>query len=174
MQRVAIAPGPGERPGYPAGGRAHRRPGQRHQRPGHGPSPGGGEGPAGGHGHPQSELAEQYATRIVNLRDGKIRSDSDPYEPEGADADAEAAVHKNMGKASMSLLTALSLSFNNLKTKKARTILTSFAGSIGIIGIALILSLSSGVNDYIKDVEHDTLSEYPCRSRAPASTFLPC
>ena len=84
------------------------------------------------------ELAEQYATRIVNLRDGKIRSDSNPFEPDGALA--EQAVHKNMGKSSMSLLTALSLSFNNLKTKKARTILTSFAGSIGIIGIALILS----------------------------------
>ena len=117
------------------------------------------------------ELAEQYATRIVNLRDGKIRSDSDPYEPEGADADAEAAVHKNMGKASMSLLTALSLSFNNLKTKKARTILTSFAGSIGIIGIALILSLSSGVNDYIKDVEHDTLSEYPLQIQSTGFDF---
>ncbi len=117
------------------------------------------------------ELAEQYATRIVNLRDGKIRSDSDPYEPEGAEADAEAAVHKNMGKASMSLLTALSLSFNNLKTKKARTILTSFAGSIGIIGIALILSLSSGVNDYIKDVEHDTLSEYPLQIQSTGFDF---
>ena len=69
--------------------------------------------------------------------------------------------HKNMGKASMSFLTALSLSFNNLRTKKARTLLTSFAGSIGIIGIALILSLSTGVNDYIQSVEEDTLSEYP-------------
>lgn len=69
--------------------------------------------------------------------------------------------HKNMGKSSMSFLTALSLSFNNLKTKKARTLLTSFAGSIGIIGIALILSLSTGVNKYIKNVEEETLSEYP-------------
>ena len=105
------------------------------------------------------ELAEQYATRIVNLRDGKIRSDSDPYEPD--EASVGEAVHKNMGKSSMSLLTALTLSFNNLKTKKARTLLTSFAGSIGIIGIALILSLSNGVNDYIKDIERDTLSQYP-------------
>ena len=69
--------------------------------------------------------------------------------------------HKNMGKASMSFLTALSLSFNNLKTKKARTLLTSFAGSIGIIGIALILALSNGVNAYIKSIEEETLSEYP-------------
>ena len=103
------------------------------------------------------ELAKQYATRIVNLRDGKIRSDSDPFQPDRASK----AVHKNMGKASMSFFTALSLSFNNLKTQKARTLLTAFAGSIGIIGIALILSLSNGVNGYIQDVEHDTLSQYP-------------
>ena len=69
--------------------------------------------------------------------------------------------HKNMGKSSMSFMTALALSFNNLKTKKARTLLTAFAGSIGIIGIALILSLSTGVNDYIQNVEEETLSEYP-------------
>ena len=105
------------------------------------------------------ELAELYATRIVNLKDGTIRSDSDPYE---IDETAQAApVHKNMGKASMSFLTALSLSFNNLKTKKARTLLTAFAGSIGIIGIALILSLSNGVNNYIAALEEETLSEYP-------------
>ena len=105
------------------------------------------------------ELAQQYATRIVTLRDGQIRSDSDPYE---LDASAlEEPEHRNMGRASMSFLTALSLSFNNLKTKKARTLLTSFAGSIGIIGIALILSLSNGVNQYIQNVEEDTLSEYP-------------
>ena len=105
------------------------------------------------------ELAELYATRIVNLKDGTIRSDSDPYEIDEA---AQAApVHKNMGKASMSFLTALSLSFNNLKTKKARTLLTAFAGSIGIIGIALILSLSNGVNNYIAALEEETLSEYP-------------
>ena len=105
------------------------------------------------------ELAEQYATRIVKLRDGKIRSDSAPFLiEEGAQAEPQ---HKNMGKSSMSFLTALSLSFNNLKTKKARTLLTSFAGSIGIIGIALILSLSNGVQNYIDDIEEDTLSSYP-------------
>ena len=70
-------------------------------------------------------------------------------------------VHKNMGKSSMSFFTALSLSFQNLKTKKARTLLTSFAGSIGIIGIALILSISNGVDQYITDMEEETLSEYP-------------
>lgn len=105
------------------------------------------------------ELAMKYATRIVNLRDGKILSDTDPYIVE--DEKQKKPVHKNLGKTSMSLLTSLSLSFNNLRTKKGRTILTSFAGSIGIIGIALILSLSNGVNTYIKSVEEDTLSEYP-------------
>ena len=105
------------------------------------------------------ELAEEYATRIVRLKDGKIRADSNPYE---MDAQMEvAAEHKNMGKTSMSFLTSLALSFNNLKTKKGRTILTAFAGSIGIIGIALILSLSNGVNQYIADIEEETLSEYP-------------
>lgn len=105
------------------------------------------------------ELAEEYATRIVKLRDGKIQSDSDVYHiDETVMAEPE---HKNMGKSSMSFLTALALSFNNLRTKKARTLLTSFAGSIGIIGIALILSLSTGVNDYIQSVEEETLSEYP-------------
>ena len=105
------------------------------------------------------ELAEQYATRIVNLRDGKIRSDSAPFSVD--ETALEAPEHKNMGKSSMSYLTALALSFNNLRTKKARTLLTAFAGSIGIIGIALILSLSNGVNNYIKSIEEETLSEYP-------------
>lgn len=105
------------------------------------------------------ELAYQYATRIVKVKDGKLLEDSDPYEiPEG---EAPVPVHKNMGKSAMSFLTALSLSFNNLKTKKARTILVSFAGSIGIIGIAMILSLSHGVNQYIEDMEEKTMSEYP-------------
>ena len=105
------------------------------------------------------ELAQAYATRIVELRDGKIRSDSDPLELKPTHwMEPE---HKNMGKSSMSFLTALSLSFNNLKTKKARTILTSFAGSIGIISTALILSLSTGVNQYIQSIEEETLSEYP-------------
>lgn len=103
------------------------------------------------------ELAENYATRIVNIRDGKIISDTNPYVVEKNIK----SIHKNLGKTTMSFLTSLSLSFNNLKTKKGRTILTSFAGSIGIIGIALILSLSNGANIYIKSVEEDTLSEYP-------------
>ena len=105
------------------------------------------------------ELAEAYATRIVNLRDGKICSDTDPYIID--EEKRKKPEHKNMGKTKMSFLTSLSLSFNNLKTKKGRTFLTAFAGSIGIIGIALILSLSNGVNTYIKSVEEDTLSEYP-------------
>ena len=105
------------------------------------------------------ELAESYATRIVSLRDGKILSDTNPYIIEKEKQ--KKPEHKNLGKTSMSFLTSLSLSFNNLKTKKGRTILTSFAGSIGIIGIALILSLSNGVNKYIRSVEEDTLSEYP-------------
>ena len=105
------------------------------------------------------ELAEQYATRIVRLKDGVIRSDSAPFEPD--DAALAPPVHKNLGHSSMSPLTALSLSFNNLLTKKARTLLTAFAGSIGIIGIALILSLSAGVSNYIQDMERSTLSEYP-------------
>ena len=103
------------------------------------------------------ELAEDYATRIVRLKDGKIISDTDPYivnEEQELDS-------KNLGRSSMSFLTALQLSFNNLRTKMARTVLVSFAGSIGIIGIALILSLSTGVNQYIKNIEEDTLSEYP-------------
>ncbi|MGN0254631.1 MAG: ATP-binding cassette domain-containing protein [Chordicoccus sp.] len=104
------------------------------------------------------ELAKQYATRIVSIRDGKIEFDSDPYMPEETEA---APVHKNLGRASMSFLTALHLSFNNLKTKKARTLLVAFAGSIGIIGIALILSLSNGVNHSIATQEEETLSEYP-------------
>ena len=105
------------------------------------------------------ELAESYATRIVSLRDGKILSDTNPYIIEKEKQ--KKPEHKNLRKTSMSFLTSLSLSFNNLKTKKGRTILTSFAGSIGIIGIALILSLSNGVNKYIRSVEEDTLSEYP-------------
>lgn len=105
------------------------------------------------------ELAQQYSTRIVKLRDGKITDDSDPYD---AKAETQAKPeHKNMGRAKMSFLTSLSLSFNNLRTKKGRTLLTSFAGSIGIIGIALILALSSGVNGYISDIQKDTMTSYP-------------
>ena len=105
------------------------------------------------------ELAKTYATRIVNIKDGKLLSDTNPYVIENEKY--KEPIHKNLGKTTMSFLTSLSLSFNNLKTKKGRTILTSFAGSIGIIGIALILSLSNGVNNYIRSVEEDTLSEYP-------------
>lgn len=115
------------------------------------------------------ELAQQYATRIVNLRDGKIRSDTDPFEVD--EKTLKEPEHKNMGKSSMSFLTALSLSFNNLRTKKARTLLTSFAGSIGIIGIASILALSTGVNTYIHSVEEETLSEYPLQIQSTGFNF---
>ncbi|MBQ5884494.1 MAG: ABC transporter ATP-binding protein, partial [Clostridia bacterium] len=104
------------------------------------------------------ELAEKYSTRIVNLLDGQIISDTDPFEP------TENSVISNTEKSkkvSMSFLTALSLSFNNLRTKKARTILTAFAGSIGIIGIALILSLSTGMSTYIDEIQKNTMESYP-------------
>ena len=103
------------------------------------------------------ELAEKYSTRIIKLSDGKIIDDSNPLKKDDKSLDNETK-HK---KVSMSFLTALSLSLNNLMTKKGRTILTAFAGSIGIIGIALILSLSSGVRNYINKVQEDTLSSYP-------------
>ena len=103
------------------------------------------------------ELAEKYATRIVNLRDGRIVGDTAPCDAEQDDE----KIHKSMGRSSMSPLTALSLSFNNLLTKKARTLLTAFAGSIGIIGIALIMSLSNGVNTYITDIQKSTMTSYP-------------
>ena len=105
------------------------------------------------------ELAERYSTRIVRLLDGEIISDSMPFDPQ-----SESFVKKDEGavkKPSMSFFTALSLSLNNLMTKKGRTILTAFAGSIGIIGIALILSLSNGMQGYIDDMEEDTLTSYP-------------
>ena len=105
------------------------------------------------------ELAEEYANRIVKVKDGHIISDSNPDEIDIKNM--APPKHENMGKASMSLLTALSLSFNNLKTKKGRTLLTAFAGSIGIIGIALILSLSNGVNTYIDNIQKDTMTSYP-------------
>ncbi len=103
------------------------------------------------------ELARQYATRIVELRDGHITADSDPLDPNAVPR-REA---KRARRTSMSFLTALGLSFNNLMTKKGRTIMTAFAGSIGIIGIAAIMALANGVNDYIAKVEEDTLSSYP-------------
>ena len=111
------------------------------------------------------DLAERYATRIVRLLDGEIIGDSDPYDG------SKAAQRSNEGKKrpSMSFLTALSLSLNNLMTKKGRTILTAFAGSIGIIGIALILSLSNGIQTYIDQVQEDTLSTYPLTIESEAA-----
>ena len=103
------------------------------------------------------DLAEKYSTRIVNLKDGSITGDSNPYELDKKTK----STYKNLGKASMSLLTAFSLSLNNLLTKKGRTILTAFAGSIGIIGIALILALSTGFQKYIDKVQEDALTSYP-------------
>ena len=108
------------------------------------------------------ELAKVYSTRIVRMQDGQILSDTDPYDP---GAEQPPAVISNE-KTSMSFGTALSLSLNNLMTKKGRTILTSFAGSIGIIGIALILSLSNGVQEYINGVQEDTLASYPIQLEA--------
>jgi putative ABC transport system permease protein len=113
------------------------------------------------------DLAYQYATRIVKIKDGKVISDSDPYEPEMV----LEPVHKRIGRASMSFLTALHLSFNNLRSKKARTFLVAFAGSIGIIGIALILSLSNGVNKYIENQESDALSSYPVQIQKTGFDF---
>ncbi len=102
------------------------------------------------------ELAEQYSTRIIRLRDGIITDDTNPY-----NETEKAAEQKKRKKISMSFPTALSLSFNNLRTKKGRTLLTSFAGSIGIIGIALILSISTGIQAYVDSIQRDTLSSYP-------------
>lgn len=108
------------------------------------------------------ELAEQYSTRIVKLLDGKVIDDSDPYSAEIAvSAPTKKDKTKKSKKTSMSFATALSLSLNNLMTKKGRTVLTSFAGSIGIIGIALILAISTGIQAYIDTVQEDTLSTYP-------------
>lgn len=104
------------------------------------------------------ELAEKYSSRVIKVLDGKVISDSNPYKEDEEKTEKKKA--KN-GKTSMNFFTALSLSLNNLMTKKGRTILTSFAGSIGIIGIALILSLSNGVQKYINRVQEDTLSSYP-------------
>lgn len=106
-----------------------------------------------------SDLAEKYSSRIVRILDGVITDDSNPFTDE--DRKKEKNEKIRTGKTSMSFWTALNLSLNNLMTKKGRTLLTAFAGSIGIIGIALILSLSTGVQDYINSVEEDTLSSYP-------------
>ena len=113
------------------------------------------------------ELAETYSTRIIRIIDGKIIGDSNPYEEtkeepvEQATAQAKTKKEKRLRNRSMSFGTALALSLNNLRTKKGRTLLTSFAGSIGIIGIALILAISNGVTNYINRVQEDTLSSYP-------------
>lgn len=115
------------------------------------------------------ELAEQYSTRIIRLLDGRLISDSQPYD--GNHLPIPSDGNKRIGKTSMSFLTALSLSLNNLMTKKARTLLTAFAGSIGIIGIALILALSTGVQDYINDVESSTMASYPITISANTVDF---
>ena len=112
------------------------------------------------------DLAERYSTRIVRLLDGEVKGDTDPFDPETVPVKAEETGKK---RPSMSFFTALSLSLNNLMTKKARTILTAFAGSIGIIGIALILSLSNGIQTYIDRVQKDTLSSYPLTIEAEAA-----
>ena len=110
------------------------------------------------------ELAEQYANRIVRLKDGQITDDTNPLQIDSE----EPAVHKNLGKASMSLATSFGLSLNNLMTKKGRTFLTSFAGSIGIIGIALILALSTGFKNYIDQIQEETMNSYPLTINAEA------
>jgi putative ABC transport system permease protein len=104
------------------------------------------------------DLAQRYATRIVRLKDGRITADSDPFD---VPAEEKKPVHRNLGRTSMPFRTALQLSFNNLKSKFTRTLLVAFAGSIGIIGIGLVDSISSGVKKYIKDTEEETLSQYP-------------
>ena len=107
------------------------------------------------------ELAQQYSTRIIKLLDGRVTDDSDPCEDLPETDENKKPKGKKAKKPSMSFFTALSLSFNNLLTKKARTIMTSFAGSIGIIGIALIMSVSTGVQSYIDGIEHSTMASYP-------------
>ena len=107
------------------------------------------------------DLAEKYSTRIINLLDGEVTSDSKPYSSKKEEKEKIKEEKRKAKKTSMSFLTAMNLSLNNLMTKKGRTILTAFAGSIGIIGIALILSISNGVQQYINNVEEETLTSYP-------------
>lgn len=114
------------------------------------------------------ELAEKYSNRIVKLVDGKVTDDSNPYTSKDEKVEKVENKKKNKNKTHMKFTTALRLSLNNLMTKKGRTILTSFAGSIGIIGIALILSLSSGMNDYIRDIQKSTMVSYPISIEAEA------
>jgi len=115
------------------------------------------------------ELAETYATRTVNLLDGRIADDSKPLSP--GTRTRRASSQKSVRKTSMSFLTAIALSFNNLMTKKGRTLMTAFAGSIGIIGIAAILALANGVNEYIASVEEDALSLYPLTIQSQGMDF---
>lgn len=115
------------------------------------------------------ELAQQYSTRIVTLKDGRVTSDSNPYRAEEQTPVLTGKQAQADKKPSMSFLTALSLSLTNLRTKMGRTVLTAFAGSIGIIGIALILALSTGINDYINRVQEDTLSSYPLTIQAEST-----
>ena len=121
------------------------------------------------------ELAEKYSTRIISIKDGKIINDTNAYDGKINTKQDKETIKTKTKKTSMSFKTALSLSFNNLLTKKGRTILTAFAGSIGIIGISLILSLSTGVNNYIARVQEDTLTSYPLSiesATADMSTML--
>ncbi len=115
------------------------------------------------------ELAQQYSTRIVTLKDGLVTGDSNPYHSEEQAPVLTGKQARGEHKTSMSFLTALSLSLTNLRTKMGRTVLTAFAGSIGIIGIALILALSTGINDYINQVQEDTLSSYPLTIQAEST-----
>lgn len=125
-----------------------------------------------------SELADRYATRIVRLKDGCIVDDTDPYSPSEKDASAAAniaetkKISRKKKNSSMSFFTALGLSLNNLSTKKGRTFLTSFAGSIGIIGIALILALSNGIQNYVNSIQRDTLTIYPLTIERSQSDML--
>ena len=115
------------------------------------------------------ELAQQYSTRIIQLKDGRVTGDSNPYHSEQAARVLTGKQARSDKKPSMSFLTALSLSLTNLRTKLGRTVLTAFAGSIGIIGIALILALSAGINNYINKVQEDTLSSYPLTIQAEST-----
>ena len=115
------------------------------------------------------ELAQQYSTRIVTLKDGQVTGDSNPYHAQGDAPVLTGKLAKTRKKPSMSFLTALSLSLTNLRTKMGRTVLTAFAGSIGIIGIALILALSTGINTYINQVQEETLSSYPITIQAEST-----
>ena len=116
-----------------------------------------------------ADLAQRYATRVVHLKDGQVTEDSDPFEPEETKEDEPGKKPEKQKKPSMSFITAFMLSLSNLWSKKARTILMAFAASIGIVGIALILSLSNGANEYIRGIERDALSQYPLELRT--STF---